>query len=638
MIFKSVLLGCIASIILHTCVCDFLKDKSQQVSVNYEIGSTGINLEFFRDEKSRLRGTLGKNKSFKKVSCSDEFLCHQDEFGILKITPLTMGFNISYESNNTDLSIEDCYYLNSSNTHWYGGPQRYNQVYPVEKMQINGNEPYVIKKSDNFGVAERYWLNSNGTYIYLDEENPLWVDQNMDNSIDQVCFRSENLSPYINRWRVILTYVVYFFDNSKEAHLNAVNKYLGKPTTHPNEKMITEPIWTTWAKYKKPISDATVLEFGKDIHSHGYQGGQLEIDDAWETCYGAQEFDESKFSDIQNTVAKLHNDSWRVSLWVHPFVNDDCQNNSLVGQTNGYFVHNTTNQTMATWWNSNDLQAHQIDFTNPKAAAWWSDRLKKLQQSVGIDSFKFDGGESDYMNQPPVYADVERSPNILTEKYIDTCTTFGDLIEVRASFRGQRHGEFIRMLDKDSNWGLENGLATLITTLLQLNMNGYVMVLPDMIGGNGYLGQNPTGDLIVRWTQANTFMPAMQFSYLPWDYKNDVTYDIEAIVKKYVDLHAEYAPKIIEAMNKSIEDGSPVNAPIWWVDPNDLVARTVSDEYLLGEDILVAPVIIEGSVSRDIYLPSGQWKDGNNGTIFQGPTTLKEYPAPIEVLPYFIKQ
>ena len=58
--------------------------------------------------------------------------------------------------------------------------------------------------------------------------------------------------------------------------------YLGKPKGHPNVKMISEPIWTTWAKYKKDISDKTVLEFGKDIRNHGYKGGQLEIDDNWE--------------------------------------------------------------------------------------------------------------------------------------------------------------------------------------------------------------------------------------------------------------------------------------------------------------------------------------------------------------------
>lgn len=45
-------------------------------------------------------------------------------------------------------------------------------------------------------------------------------------------------------------------------------------------------------------------------------------------------------------------------------------------------------------------------------------------------------------------------------------------------------------------------------------------VLPDMIGGNGYT-EKPTPELMVRWTQANTFMPTMQFSYLPWEITSD---------------------------------------------------------------------------------------------------------------------
>lgn len=60
-------------------------------------------------------------------------------------------------------------------------------------------------------------------------------------------------------------------------------------------------------------------------------------------------------------------------------------------------------------------------------------------------------------------------------------------------------------------------------------------------------------------------------------------------------------------------------------------------EYLLGEDILVAPVIREGQVKRDIYLPTGKWRDGNDGkTIYEGPIWLKDYDAPLSILPYFI--
>ncbi|CAG9765483.1 unnamed protein product [Ceutorhynchus assimilis] len=617
-----------------TFAVEILKDTTGKVSLQYNIADSHIDVELIRGEKTHLTGRIGKNKNVQQTSCIGKSLCQINPTDQLQIQPIENGFNITWSTNSTDNSFIDCHYLNATSTNWFGGPQRYYQAWPVEKLVITASQPYVVRRDDNFGVAERYWLNSHGTYIFLDDRVPLWVDQNNQHP-DQVCFIAEAKSPYINRQRVVLSYVVVALDDAKTAHLDAVNNHLGKPSAYPNEKMIGEPIWTTWAKYKKPINDKTVLEFAGTIREQGYQGGQLEIDDNWETCYGSQQFDPKKFSNITSTVQQLHEDNWRVSLWIHPFVDDDCQNNSAIGQQSGYFVRNTTNQTLATWWNSDD--AHQIDFTQSAAAKWWSDRLTTIQNKAGIDSFKFDAGETDYMNQPPVYDDVEYSPNILNQKYIDTCNQFGDLIEFRSSFRGQKYGRFIRMLDKDSVWDLNNGLATLITTLLQLNMNGYAMVLPDMIGGNGYR-QQPTPELIVRWMQANTFMPSMQFSYLPWDYKDEVSYEIEDITRKFIDLHTEYAPKIVEAMKKNVLDGSPVNPPVWWSDPSDVTALAIADEYLLGDDVLVAPVIVQGATSRDVYLPKGEWKDGNNGAVYSGPTTLINYYAPIDVLPYFVRQ
>ena len=59
-------------------------------------------------------------------------------------------------------------------------------------------------------------------------------------------------------------------------------------------------------------------------------------------------------------------------------------------------------------------------------------------------------------------------------------------------------------------------------------------------------------------------------------------------------------------------------------------------EYLLGDEILVAPVTQEGAVTRDIYLPSGKWKDGNSDIIHVGPKKIDEYEAPLDVLPYFL--
>ncbi|KAK7870752.1 hypothetical protein R5R35_009900 [Gryllus longicercus] len=259
-----------------------------------------------------------------------------------------------------------------------------------------------------------------------------------------------------------------------------------------------------------------------------------------------------------------------------------------------------------------------------------------MQEENGIDSFKFDAGESSFVPQVPVLTgDLELQPNLYTERYVSTVAQFGDMVEVRVGHHTQTLPIFVRMQDKDSRWDIANGLPTLITTLLVMNMVGYPLVLPDMVGGNGY-NEAPNKELFIRWLEANVFMPAIQYSYVPWDYDNETV----EICQKYTKLHAEYAPKIIEQLKKSVVDGTPANAPIWWIDPKDETAQEINDEFLLGEDILVAPVIVEGAVTRDIYLPRGVWKDEAtpaNGLIV-GPVWLRDYPAPLNILPYFTRQ
>lgn len=94
-----------------------------------------------------------------------------------------------------------------------------------------------------------------------------------------------------------------------------------------------------------------------------------------------------------------------------------------------------------------------------------------------------------------------------------------------------------------------------------------------MVGGNGY-NEKPDGELFIRWVQANTFMPSIQFSFVPWDFGNDT---VEEISKKYVNLHDKYTEIIVKAMNDSINNGYPVNAPIWWVDPTNTDALSCDD-------------------------------------------------------------
>lgn len=126
--------------------------------------------------------------------------------------------------------------------------------------------------------------------------------------------------------------------------------------------------------------------------------------------------------------------------------------------------------------------------------------------------------------QLPEYYDKDLTyyPDNIVNAYLKTIVPFGNAIEYRSSRRSQEFGRFLRMMDRNSRWDFQLGLPTLITSLIHLNMIGYPFVLPDMIGGNGYDNMPPSKEMYIRWMQANTFMPAIQFSYTPWDFDQEV--------------------------------------------------------------------------------------------------------------------
>ncbi|XP_015190744.1 PREDICTED: uncharacterized family 31 glucosidase KIAA1161 isoform X1 [Polistes dominula] len=573
-----------------------------------------------------------------ELNCGVDNICLKNEnvlHTVIKLPVNSDVITVSRIVKDPNAKLIDCYEL-GDNVEWFGGPQLRYQHWPIQHMYYE-EEPYLPTHPANMAVAERYWLSSKGTYIYVDMKDPLFLDQN--NYMDKyLCLVAKNKGPYRHRESITLNYEIGVFNNPRIAHEYVVKNHFGKPMGRPNKRMVQHPIWSTWARYKVNVSEYVIDDFAYEIINHGFNNSQLEIDDNWETCYGSAEFDRSKFPFAVRLTQKLKHKGFRVTLWIHPFINKGCEPAYTTALKNSYFVKSTTGEVDMQWWQG--TEAATIDFTNPEAVNWWVARLKNLE-SYGIDSFKFDAGEVSWLPQIPSLNDsLDLQPGIFTKDYVTALAkNFDDNIEVRVGWKSQDLPIFVRMIDKDTTWSFNNGLPTLITTLLQMNLNGYVFVLPDMIGGNGYLNGllngtiYPPKELFIRWLQANVFMPSLQYSFVPWDFDNETV----AICKKYTDLHASITPLIIDAMDESVKTGAPLNPPIWWVDPTDKIAHKINDEYLLGEKILVAPVIEEGAISRDIYLPKGLWRDASNNNSYIGPGWIRNYYAPLDKLPYFYR-
>lgn len=271
----------------------------------------------------------------------------------IKVDPTKDVVEITREVNHPEGVIKDCYQLTDDGTQWFGGPEIKYQQWPVQRVRYD-EMPYVTTAIENMAIAERYWLSSRGIYLYVNEEAPLFLDQN--NELDRhLCLIAKNKDPYHKRDKIVLKYEIGVFKDPRTAQRSVIAQHFGKPTGIPNLKMVEHPIWSTWAQYKMNIDESIVMRFAKEINENGFKNSQLEIDDKWETCYGSAEFDPVKFPDVPGMVKKLKGMGFDVTLWIHPFINEDCEESFIEANEKGYFVKNQEGSVHGFWWQGETL-------------------------------------------------------------------------------------------------------------------------------------------------------------------------------------------------------------------------------------------------------------------------------------------
>lgn len=328
MYLKSVLLSCVLLIAtasaqstfikvlreIRICVDNFenhseytvLKDDKvlQKVAVNHAFGEDARKKDI--ENGFELTGN-GQTIRFESLS-------NHSEFSLVRVTR-----NVS----STEIA-SDCMPLNIGRTAWYGGPSLFHRYWPIEKITLT-NYSMVSKIQDASAIAERYWLNSNGVFIYIDLITPFFVNQNVGNN-NSLCLTAQNSPPYnVRRDQISLTYYIGAHTNTRLAHLEAVNRLLGKPVDLPDHRMIQHPIWSTWARYKSNINETIVETFAQEILTNGFQKNTLSIDDKWENCYGSLSFNVTRFPNVAAMVNRLKQRGFRVTLWVHPFIDTKCE-------------------------------------------------------------------------------------------------------------------------------------------------------------------------------------------------------------------------------------------------------------------------------------------------------------------------
>lgn len=189
-----------------------------------------------------------------------------------------------------------------------------------------------------------------------------------------------------------------------------------------------------------------------------------------------------------------------------------------------------------------------------------------------------------------------------------------------------------RLADKTHRWE-GNGLDLLIPNGLSQGLLGYPYTCPDMIGGgefSSFLAQeNLDAELFVRYAQCSALFPMMQFSAAPWRVLDEahLEYCLQA-----ARLHEQFGEEILALARHAAKTGEPILRHMAYVFPDDGLEQ-VNDQFMLGDNVLVAPVIKQGMTKKKIRFPEGRWQ-GDDGSIVIGPST-HEVNAPLARLPWY---
>ncbi|NUP53945.1 MAG: glycoside hydrolase family 31 protein [Catenulispora sp.] len=302
-----------------------------------------------------------------------------------------------------------------------------------------------------------------------------------------------------------------------------------------------------------------------------------------------------------------------------------------------------------------------VDPTNPAARRWQWERLRTSYHEIGVAAYWLDACEPDLPPHLARRAVYQAGPGLeVGNTYgLSTARTVADGLReagndrpfslIRSAWAGsQRYGAALWSGDIDPTF---ESLATQIRAGLNVAMSGIPWWNTDI---GGFLGGDPQSpayrEVLVRWFQYGTFQPIMRlhgdrapnqpFSTRMSGGPNEVwSYGDEAyeILCEHLRLRERLRPYIHELAEAAHGTGAPPMRPLFFEFPEDEEAWTVDDQFLLGPDLLVAPVAAAGVRSRLVYLPHGaDWIDAASGQSHKGGRTV-EVAAPLERIPVFAR-
>jgi alpha-glucosidase len=292
------------------------------------------------------------------------------------------------------------------------------------------------------------------------------------------------------------------------------------------------------------------------------------------------------------------------------------------------------------------------DFTNPAVRQWWS-RQYQFLLDTGVAGFWHD------MNEPAAFVlwgDRSLPPRATQHhmegrdgNHLEAHNLYG-LLQAQAAYESlcQTRPQQRPFLVSRAGWaGLQryawtwtgdiactwSALRQTISTVLGLGLSGIPYSGPDIGGFQG----NPSAELYLRWFQMCSFFTFCRThsannveDRTPWSYGESIL----IIVRQFLQIRYRLIPYFYTLAWEASQKGCPPLRPVFWLDPTDSALWSIDDAFLLGDQVLVYPILQEGQRSRSVTLPKGDWYHFWNDQRLKGQVTLE---APLEQIPVLIK-
>jgi alpha-glucosidase (family GH31 glycosyl hydrolase) len=438
---------------------------------------------------------------------------------------------------------------------------------------------------------------------------------------------------------------VVLVESTPERVYAAHTAIVGKPTKSDSSyRDFRDPLWNAWAEFYRTATEGQMLTYVEGLAANRLSGHAVQVDAGWERHRGDFAFDPARFPTPRAMSDRIHRLGFDLGVWVSFYI-ETTSRNYAVAKRAGYLLADRFDPTrpclIFTDWAPNG--AGLVDIADRKAAAWLQNKLHALMSADRIDGLKFDF--------PGVPTQCALRAGYDALDYLTLQAKFAGRFDLqgvgfRAGWGSQRFGLAVREADKPDTW---QGLQAAVAQGLAISTLGYPFVETDTVGGSlgadgGLASQPPSAELLVRWAEAASLMPLMYSSVSPVGTVVNpmtgraITYDARTVrlYRAAIGQHMRVGAYIWSQVRASVHDGRPIMKPLFFDFPGEQETYKLTDEWLLGDALLAAPVLEQGT-SRDIYLPTGRWWDVDRRTVVRGPTTLRAYAAPLGVTPAFVR-